>query len=63
MIEWLFTLLVFLAVVAAMAVGVLRGGRAISGSCGGLSRIPGIESDCGGTCRNPCKYRKRAQTR
>jgi hypothetical protein len=63
MIEWLLTMLVFLAVVAAMAVGVLSGRRAISGSCGGLNRIPGVESDCGGTCRNPCNNRNRDRSR
>lgn len=55
MIEWLFTLAVFLLVVLGMAVGVLKGRAPISGSCGGLSQIPGIESDCGGTCRAKCR--------
>ncbi|MGV6816058.1 MAG: (Na+)-NQR maturation NqrM [Thiotrichales bacterium] len=58
MIEWLFTLLIFLLVMAGMAIGVLRGRRAISGSCGGLNQIPGVESDCGGTCRKPCARRR-----
>lgn len=58
MIEWLFTLLIFLLVIAGMAIGVLRGGRAITGSCGGLNHIPGIESDCGGSCRKACPNRK-----
>lgn len=58
MIEWLMTMLVFLLVVAGMAVGVIAGRKAISGSCGGLNQIPGVESDCGGTCRNPCARRK-----
>lgn len=58
MIEWLFTLLIFLLVMAGMAIGVLRGRSAISGSCGGLNQIPGVESDCGGTCRKPCARRR-----
>lgn len=58
MIEWLFTLLVFLLVMVGMAIGVLRGRSAISGSCGGLNQIPGVESDCGGVCRKPCSRRR-----
>jgi hypothetical protein len=58
MIEWLLTMLVFVAVMAGMAIGVIKGRDAISGSCGGLNRIPGVESDCGGTCRAKCKKRK-----
>lgn len=59
MIEWLLTMLIFVAVMAAMAIGVIKGRQAISGSCGGLNRIPGVESDCGGTCRATCKKRKK----
>ena len=59
MIEWLLALLVFLLVIAGMAIGVLRGRSAISGSCGGLNRIPGVESDCGGSCRAACPKRRR----
>ncbi|MEJ2514406.1 MAG: (Na+)-NQR maturation NqrM [Gammaproteobacteria bacterium] len=33
----------------------------IEGSCGGLNNLPGVESDCGGTCRRPCPRRRRAQ--
>ena len=58
MIEFALTLVVFLLVVTAMAIGVIKGRRAISGSCGGLNQIPGVESDCGGTCRATCKRRK-----
>lgn len=59
MIEWFFTLLVFMLVITGMAIGVLKGRKAISGSCGGLNQIPGIESDCNGACRAECKKRKR----
>lgn len=58
MIEWLLTFLAFMLVILAMAIGVIRGRKAISGSCGGLNHIPGIESDCGGTCRATCKRRQ-----
>ena len=60
MIEWLLSLLIFLVVVIGMAIGVLWGRRAISGSCGGLNNIPGVESDCQGSCRRPCPKRKQA---
>lgn len=58
MIEFALTLLVFLFAVTAMAIGVIKGRRAISGSCGGLNHLPGVESDCGGACRAKCKRRK-----
>lgn len=58
MIEWLLTLLIFMAVIAGMAIGVIKGRQAISGSCGGLNNIPGVESDCGGKCRATCKKNK-----
>ena len=37
---------VLLLVVAGMAVGVMVSGRRITGSCGGLSALPGVER-CG----------------
>ena len=37
---------VFAFLVAIMAVGVIMGRRPISGSCGGLGRINGEESEC-----------------
>ncbi|MDR1661366.1 MAG: (Na+)-NQR maturation NqrM [Azoarcus sp.] len=51
------TLLVILAVVAAMAIGVIFGRRAITGSCGGLASL-GLECEC----ENPCP-RKLARMR
>ncbi len=59
MIEWLLTMIVFLLVVAGMAIGVIKGRAAITGSCGGLNQIPGVESDCGGTCRASCERRRK----
>ncbi len=38
--------LVLLLVCAAMAVGVVLSGRRLTGSCGGLSAIPGVDR-CG----------------
>lgn len=58
MLEWLFALVILLLAVSGMALGLLRGKR-IQGSCGGLNNIPGVDSDCGGTCRNPCENKAR----
>jgi hypothetical protein len=58
MTEILFSIVVFALVAVALGIGVLRGRRPIEGSCGGLNRIPGVESDCGGTCRRPCRKRR-----
>jgi len=58
MIEILISIVVFLLVILGMSIGVLRGRGHIEGSCGGLNKIPGIESDCGGTCRRPCEKRR-----
>jgi hypothetical protein len=60
MTEFLFSLVIFALAAVALGIGVLRGRGAIEGSCGGLNRIPGVESDCGGTCRRPCKKRRDA---
>jgi uncharacterized protein len=60
MIEMLFSVVIFALAAAALGIGVLRGRRAIQGSCGGLNRIPGVESDCGGSCRHPCKNKRGA---
>jgi hypothetical protein len=50
MIEFLLTFLVFVAVVVVMSVGVMRGRKPISGSCGGLANlgIAGACEICGG---------------
>jgi len=58
MTEFLFSIVIFALAVGALGIGVLRGRGAIEGSCGGLNRIPGVESDCGGTCCRPCKKRR-----
>ena len=40
--------------IAGMAIGVMARGRPITGSCGGLNKLPGLEGDCG-TEACPCK--------
>jgi uncharacterized protein len=52
--------LLFVSVIAGMSIGVLAGRSRIEGSCGGLNRVPGVESDCGGSCRRPCARRRAA---
>ena len=46
LLETLIAFVVLLLVVAGMAIGVMVTGRRISGSCGGLSAIPGAQ-ECG----------------
>jgi hypothetical protein len=58
MTEILFSIAIFGIVALALGIRVLCGRGTIEGSCGGLNRIPGVESDCGGTCRRPCKKRR-----
>lgn len=48
------TLVFFLIVVAAMAVGYIFQNKSLAGSCGGLSTM-GIEKAC--DCENPCEKR------
>ena len=43
---FLTVFLVFSLLVAIMAVGVMMGRRPISGSCGGIGRINGEDSEC-----------------
>lgn len=45
MIEFLLTLVIFLLLVAGMAVGVLSGRKPITGSCGGLNNV-GVGGAC-----------------
>lgn len=50
MIEFVLTFVIFLMLVAGMAIGVIRGREPISGSCGGLNNlgIAGACEICGG---------------
>lgn len=45
MIEFFLTFVFFLAVVAVMAIGVMRGRAPIRGTCGGLNS-PGVDGSC-----------------
>jgi hypothetical protein len=51
MIEFLLTFVFLIAIVALMAVGVMRGRPPISGSCGGLNNLgeDGACEICGGS--------------
>jgi uncharacterized protein len=60
-ITFLIAFLLFATAIAAMSIGVMAGRRRIEGSCGGLNRLPGVESDCGGACRRPCARRRAAR--
>lgn len=51
-----FTFFVLLLAFLGMAVGVIFGGKELKGSCGGISNIPGMKSDC--SCASPCEKRK-----
>lgn len=57
MLTYVIAFLLFATVIAGMSVGIMFGRPRIEGSCGGLNRIPGAESDCGGACRRPCARR------
>lgn len=63
MATFLIAFLLFTAVIAGMSIGVMAGRGRIEGSCGGLNQVPGVGSDCGGTCRRPCprKLRRMAE--
>jgi hypothetical protein len=51
MLELLFSVLIFALAVGGLALKVLAGRPGITGSCGGLNQVAGLESDCGGACR------------
>jgi hypothetical protein len=54
MIEFIMSFVILLAVVAAMAIGVIRGRAPISGSCGGLNNL-GVDGACEICGGNPAK--------
>ncbi len=59
MIEFIFSIVLFLIAALAMGVGLVLGREGIRGSCGGLNRIPGLQGSCGACGREKC--RRRAQ--
>ena len=62
MLTFFLALLVFVLVVAGMAVGVIFSNKPIKGSCGGMSAI-GIDSNCDICGSNPkvCEEETRNQ--
>ena len=53
---FLFTFAALLIAFFGMALGVILSNKQLKGSCGGLSNIPGMKSDC--SCASPCEKRK-----
>ncbi|NAW98255.1 MULTISPECIES: (Na+)-NQR maturation NqrM [unclassified Vibrio] len=54
------TFIVFLCVIAAMAVGYVFQKKVVKGSCGGLGAV-GIEKVC--NCPEPCDARKKREAK
>lgn len=63
MIEFLLSFVILLAVVAGMAIGVLRGRDPIAGTCGGLNNM-GVDGSCEICGGNPsdCPSEEESQT-
>jgi hypothetical protein len=57
---FLITFGVFLAVIAAMAIGYIIQKKTVAGSCGGLGAV-GIDKVC--NCPEPCDARKRREAK
>ncbi|MEH6452853.1 MAG: (Na+)-NQR maturation NqrM [Psychromonas sp.] len=56
MIYFVATFVVFLLVIAGMAIGYIFNKKTIGGSCGGLASV-GIDKEC--DCPDPCENRKK----
>lgn len=56
---FLVTFFVMLAAIGAMAIGVILGGRRITGTCGGLNNMGELEGTCE-LCAKPCEKRRQA---
>ncbi len=54
MTEFVLTFFFLIAIVAAMAIGVMRGRPPISGSCGGLNKL-GVDGACEICGGNPAR--------
>ncbi|PJK06299.1 ApbE family protein [Lysobacteraceae bacterium NML95-0200] len=57
---WITAFIVFLLVVAGMAVGVMLGRKPIAGSCGGIANL-GLEKECGICGNDFSKCREKQQ--
>ncbi|MCG3730597.1 (Na+)-NQR maturation NqrM [Vibrio cincinnatiensis] len=57
---FLMTFTIFVAVIAAMAVGYIFQKKVVKGSCGGLGAV-GIDKVC--NCPEPCDARKKREAR
>jgi len=57
---FLATFVIFLLVIAAMAVGYIFQRKSVSGSCGGLGAV-GIDKVC--NCPEPCDARKKREAK
>ena len=55
---FLMTFTIFVAVIAAMAVGYIFQKKVVKGSCGGLGAV-GIDNVC--NCPEPCDARKKRE--
>jgi len=55
MMVFMLTLVFFLVIVTAMAVGYIFQKKTLAGSCGGLASV-GIDKSC--NCDNPCEKRQ-----
>lgn len=60
MTTFLTTFIVFLLVIAAMAVGYIFQKKTVSGSCGGLGSV-GVDKVC--NCPEPCDARKKREAK
>jgi hypothetical protein len=47
----------FLLLALSLALGLLLGRAGVSGSCGGLNRIPGLKGSCGACGTDRCPRR------
>lgn len=57
---FLMSFVVITLAVLGMAVGVLCGRRALTGSCGGLKSLGGLNTACE-SCASPCAMRHRSE--
>jgi hypothetical protein len=51
MMTFVIAFAVFALALLGLGLGLLLKRGPVQGSCGGLARMPGLTSDCGGLCR------------